>query len=125
MWALLALVAKQNLHRGAMGYGILNGCIGLGAVIGAMPDRAAEFVRAAQELGKVRRRNGVIRWARFSDPFDPAHYMESYVLESWLARERQLERFTVADRTLRSRVFSLRVGSAPPSVTRLILAQAA
>jgi MFS family permease len=34
-WALLAVVAQQHLHQGAMGYGILNGCMGLGAVIGA------------------------------------------------------------------------------------------
>lgn len=35
VWALLAVVAQQDLHKGAMGYGILNGCIGLGAVAGA------------------------------------------------------------------------------------------
>jgi MFS family permease len=35
VWSLLALVAKNDLHRGAMGYGILNGCLGLGAVFGA------------------------------------------------------------------------------------------
>jgi MFS family permease len=35
VWSLLALVAKKDLHKGAMGYGILNGCLGLGAVIGA------------------------------------------------------------------------------------------
>ena len=34
-WALLAVVAQQDLHQGAMGYGILNGCMGLGAVFGA------------------------------------------------------------------------------------------
>jgi len=35
VWSLLALVAKSDLHQGAMGYGILNGCLGLGAVVGA------------------------------------------------------------------------------------------
>ena len=35
VWALLAVVAQQDLHEGAMGYGVLNGCIGLGAVLGA------------------------------------------------------------------------------------------
>jgi MFS family permease len=35
VWSLLALVAKSDLHQGAMGYGILNGCLGLGAVMGA------------------------------------------------------------------------------------------
>jgi len=35
VWALLAVVAQHDLHRGAMAYGILNGCLGLGAVAGA------------------------------------------------------------------------------------------
>ena len=38
IWALLAVVARRDLHgaiAGALGYGILNGAMGLGAVIGA------------------------------------------------------------------------------------------
>ena len=35
IWSLLALVAKSDLHQGAMGYGILNGCLGVGAVAAA------------------------------------------------------------------------------------------
>jgi MFS family permease len=36
VWSLLALVARSDMpHAGAMGYGILNGSLGLGAVIGA------------------------------------------------------------------------------------------
>ncbi len=35
VWALLAVVARQDLHKGAMGYGLLNGCLGAGAVLGA------------------------------------------------------------------------------------------
>ena len=36
VWALLAVVAQRELHQGAMGYGILNGCLGAGAVVGAV-----------------------------------------------------------------------------------------
>jgi MFS family permease len=35
VWALLAVVAQQDLHQGAMGYGLLNGCLGVGAITGA------------------------------------------------------------------------------------------
>src|SRR5216683_890786 len=35
IWALLAVVARTVLHQGALAYGILNGSLGLGAVIGA------------------------------------------------------------------------------------------
>jgi hypothetical protein len=44
VWSLLALVAKSDLHQGAMGYGILNGCLGVGAVV------------AATTLAKIRKR---------------------------------------------------------------------
>ena len=44
IWSLLAVVAKQDLHRGAIGYGILNGALGVGAVI------------AATQLPRIRRR---------------------------------------------------------------------
>ena len=43
VWSLLALVAKQDMHQGAMGYGILNGCLGVGAVA------------AAASLGRIRK----------------------------------------------------------------------
>jgi MFS family permease len=36
MWALLAVVAQQDLKGGALGYGLLNASIGLGAVAGAV-----------------------------------------------------------------------------------------
>ncbi|MEO8025463.1 MAG: MFS transporter [Bryobacteraceae bacterium] len=35
MWALLAVVSQQDLQQGAAGYGLLNACVGLGAVAGA------------------------------------------------------------------------------------------
>ena len=35
VWALLAVVARVELHLGAVGFGALNGCLGAGAVLGA------------------------------------------------------------------------------------------
>ena len=35
IWSLLAVVAHDDLHQGALGYGILNGSLGLGAVFAA------------------------------------------------------------------------------------------
>ena len=35
LWALLPVIVKQDLRLGAAGYGLLLGCIGVGAVVGA------------------------------------------------------------------------------------------
>jgi MFS family permease len=35
IWSLLAVVARRDLKQGALGYGILNGSLGLGAVVAA------------------------------------------------------------------------------------------
>ncbi|HET6335502.1 MAG TPA: MFS transporter [Polyangiales bacterium] len=35
VWALLAIVARSDLQGGAFGYGMLNACLGVGAVFGA------------------------------------------------------------------------------------------
>jgi MFS family permease len=35
LWALLPLVARQQLGLGAVGYGVLLGCLGAGAILGA------------------------------------------------------------------------------------------
>jgi MFS family permease len=45
MWALLAVVAQSGLRHGALGYGLLNACIGAGAVGGAaaLPSLRARF----------------------------------------------------------------------------------
>jgi MFS family permease len=44
IWSLLAVVAARDLHQGAFGYGILNGALGLGALV------------AATQLPRIRRR---------------------------------------------------------------------
>src|SRR6202042_2008785 len=35
IWSLLAVVARHVLRQGPLGYGILNGSLGVGAVVGA------------------------------------------------------------------------------------------
>jgi MFS family permease len=52
IWSLLAVVARRDLKQGPLGYGILNGSLGLGAVIGAtVLHRVRQRFSADQILG--------------------------------------------------------------------------
>ena len=52
VWALLPIVARNDLHQGAMGYGILNGSMGFGAVIGATSlPKVRKVLNADQIIG--------------------------------------------------------------------------
>ena len=62
-------------------------------------DRAA-FLRALDELGFERRRDGAFAWGIFEDAGDLGRYEEAYLIESWLELMHLRERVTNADRVL-------------------------
>ncbi|WP_260704818.1 MFS transporter [Edaphobacter flagellatus] len=73
IWSLLALVAKRDLNEGAIGYGILNGSLGLGAVLGAT------------QLPKVRRRLTADQIIAVSTAFEAITLLVlAYVHRPWI-----------------------------------------
>jgi hypothetical protein len=63
------------------------------------PARTGEFMDAVQPLGQARLRDGALWWEVFQDAADPAHLVESFLVEHL----RQHERVTEADRVVQSR----------------------
>ena len=86
------------------------------------PPRAVEFTAAMLELGRVRRRDGAMRWELFEDVAAPGRYLETFVVESWAEHLRQHERATVADRQVWERVRSFHLNESPPAVAHLLYA---
>ena len=79
-------------------------------------ERTRDFVRAMQELRRLRLRNGAQRWSLFRDAADQEIWQETLVVESWLQHLRMLDRMTLADQAIVDAVGLLHSGEAPPLI---------
>jgi quinol monooxygenase YgiN len=86
------------------------------------PTQAEDFAEAMEDLKKLRRRDGAIRWGLYKDTADPGRYVETFVVESWVEHLRQHERVTKSDRLVQERVNAFHTGPEPPAVSHLIYA---
>ena len=83
-------------------------------------DRAA-FLRALDELGFERRRDGAFAWGIFEDASEFGRYEETYLIELWLELMHLRERVTNADRVLEDEIREMLI--APPRIEFLIGAE--
>lgn len=83
----------------------------------------AEFTRGLHAVGRIRMRDGAIRWGIFQDTEQPERFVETFVMESWLDFLRARERITDADRVIRDHVRSFHQGDQDPHVSRMIYAR--
>ena len=84
------------------------------------PAKAEEFVNAAHELARIRRRDGGRQWGLYRDLAEPARYIETFRVESWVEHLRQHERITVVDRTIEERVQAFHIGTNRPPVSHFL-----
>jgi len=62
-----------------------------------MPENIGEFLKVARRYGRIRRRDGAMRWGMFRDVETADRYLETFVVASWAEHLRQHERMTRAD----------------------------
>ena len=74
---------------------------------------------AVNRLGRARKRNGTYRWGVFEDAAEPGHWIETFLIDSWLEYLRVLERATLADIDLLDEVKRFQQGDVP-RVSRFI-----
>ena len=86
------------------------------------PVDSAVFLSMIQELGRIRRRDGAIRWGIFQDAAAPNRHVESFLVESWAEHLRQHERVTLADREIEERVLRFHRGKNEPRTTHYLAA---
>jgi MFS family permease len=85
----------------------------------AAEDQAA-FVRAMQEVRRVRRRDGARRWMLMQDMNEPDVWVERFHSPNWVEHLRRYHRFTVADLEIERRALAFHRGQAPPKIRHLL-----
>ncbi len=84
------------------------------------PVQLQAFMDAMGPMKTIRMRDGAIRWNLFRDVTTAGHYIESFIVESWVEHLRQHERFTVSDREIQKHVRSFQSGGKPVIVQHFI-----
>jgi MFS family permease len=80
------------------------------------PARAPEFAAAMRNVRRIRLRDGAMEWGLFVDAAAPGHYLETFLVKSWLEHLRQHERMTFADLEAEESVRALHLGDGRPVV---------
>ena len=79
-----------------------------------------EFLALMHELSRIPRRDGAYAWDVLEDVKDPVHFIEYYMVESWLEHLRQHERVTNTDKMLQEKIKQLLVDKKQPEVTHFV-----
>ncbi len=85
------------------------------------PTQQRNFARIMHRVGRIRRRDGAIRWELLRDVADTNSYIETFVVESWVEHLRQHERVTMADRALLDKAKEFHTKATPPTVTHYLV----
>jgi len=78
------------------------------------------FLRAVDELGEQRRRDGAFAWGVFEDMSQAGRFEEAYLIESWLELMHFRERITVEDRQVENDISAML--TRPPHIEFLVAA---
>lgn len=87
------------------------------------PKQRAEFAAAMRDVGRIRLRDGAIRWGIFQDAAAPSRHVESFLVENWAEHLRQHERITLADREIEERAKQFHRGEKPPVATHWLASE--
>ena len=84
------------------------------------PGNEQDFLLTINRLGRVRRRDGAYAWDILEDAVEPNHYIEYYLVESWLEHLRQRERITNTDKLVQEHLRTLLADGNAPVVTHFV-----
>jgi MFS family permease len=67
-------------------------------------EKLPKFHKLTAQLQKIRKRDGAYLWELFQDTAQADHYIECFMMESWLEHLRQHDRVSISDRALQEQI---------------------
>jgi MFS family permease len=67
-------------------------------------DKLSKFHTLTSQLQKIRKRDGAYFWELYQDTAQADHYIECFMVESWLEHLRQHDRVSVSDKALQEKI---------------------
>lgn len=81
------------------------------------PEQQARFRTRIHRLSEQRRRDGAYQWGLMQDAADAQRFVEYFLVESWIAHQRQHARVTCADEDLQAEIAAFVTPGTAPRVT--------
>jgi MFS family permease len=79
-----------------------------------------DFIRLIKHLGLSRRRDGAIQWGYFEDTDQKGHFIEAFLVDSWISHLRQHRRVSKTDKVIQDKINALHQGENPPRVVHAV-----
>ena len=109
-----------TIQAGSLAEGDESGPVLVTVEYEVIPENAGEFLKAVRRYGRIRRRDGAMRWGIFRDLENANRYLETFIVTSWAEHLRQHERMTRADHAVEERLH--RYVHRTPTVRHLVAA---
>lgn len=83
-------------------------------------DKLAEFHRLLAQLQKIRKRDGAYYWELYQDTAQADHYIECFMVESWLEHLRQHDRVSASDKTLQEKISACLIAGSTKAINHYV-----
>jgi quinol monooxygenase YgiN len=83
-------------------------------------DKLSEFHRLTGQLQKIRKRDGAYYWDLYQDTAQADHYIECFMVESWLEHLRQHDRVSVSDKALQEKISACMIAGSTKTINHYV-----
>jgi MFS family permease/quinol monooxygenase YgiN len=83
-------------------------------------DKRPEFLNFTARLQKIRKRDGAYFWELYQDTAQADHYIECFMVESWLEHLRQHDRVSVSDHALQEQISSCLMADSTKTINHYV-----